>query len=464
MPAMLVAKNGERETRLPGPWEPAAANRWLLLGTEALQTVLLLSQRRLGSLAVFVLGGVLLYNAASLVVLRFGPLRRRAPIALLVVLDLLLVCAAASVTGASKSPFLGQFYLIIFAGSLFFGLAGGIATGIAAALLTAALGLAAPDGLRQDVRDLIPYFPITGAFTGYLSARLRQSAERQLAEAERERERQAREEAQRYEMGLARSIQEAAALPGLNGGGIAHEYGLDVAVYRTFAREVGGDFALTFPDAVMRELQDAHAARPPSRTLGLVVGDVSGKGIPAALTANSIAYLMPWLRPLQDAGRALAFLNRDLARRLPASAFVTMAFAEVSVPEMGACARVRLWSAGHPPAILWRARTGRTEITGETAGGPVLGIFPEWEARPPQEMVFEPGDVLVLYSDGLIETRRQEDGELFGTERVADTVAACAGEGADALARSLARAANEWGAPHDDLTILVCRYALAALS
>lgn len=408
------------------------AGRWLLVAAQTAESLLLLS-RGLTPQGRAILALLFLYNALTLVFVHRAAFVSRKKVLGLLVLDLAFVAAAATATGGSDSPFLGQCFLIIFVAALFYGLRGGVLAGAASALLTGLLVLKNPKGPWSDLRelgDLAPYFLISGALTGYLVDHLH-TWFRRFREGEVEaRRRDIAAEAGRREMELAWEMQRAAlpvAPPCVDG--------LEIAARSEFAREVGGDFHLFLDDGERR---------------GLVVGDVSGKGIPAALAATSIGHLLPWLRPLRDPHCALADLNRHLTERLPTEAFVTLALVETDL----AAGALRLWGAGHPPALCWQARTGRVVEAG-AAGGAALGLFPNWSGEA-AELVFEAGDVLLLYSDGLIEARN-EAGEQFGPERAAAVLAENAAAGPDAVAEALVGHVRAWGALDDDLTIVVCR-------
>jgi hypothetical protein len=411
------------------------AGRWLLVAAETAESLLLLSQNRrdLAPEAGAILALLFLYNALTLVFVHRATFVSRKRVLSLLVLDLTFVAAAAWATGGSGSPFLGQCFLIISAAALFYGLQGGVLAGAASALLTGLLVLRNPKGPWEDLRDLgdlAPYFLISGALTGYLVDHLH-TWFRRFREGEVEtRRRDIAAEAVRREMELAWEMQRAVlpvAPPCVDG--------LEIAARSEFAREVGGDFHLFLDDGERR---------------GFVVGDVSGKGIPAALAATSIGHLLPWLHPLCDSDQALSDLNQHLCERLPTEAFVTLALVETDL----AAGSLRLWSAGHPPPLCWQARTGRV-VEACAAPGMALGLFPSWTGEA-SEIAFDAGDVLLLYSDGLVETRNAQ-GEQFGAERAGEILAENAVAGPDAVAEALVGRVREWGALDDDLTILVCR-------
>ncbi len=160
---------------------------------------------------------------------------------------------------------------------------------------------------------------------------------------------------------------------------------------------VGGDFydvfALTEHDVV------------------LVIGDVSGHGVEAASMAALVrdtlrAYALQGL-PLQH---VMTLANESLVRQTDLLPFTTV-FAVFLRTDTG---RLEYASAGHPPALI-RRRSGGVEQLGGYA--PPLGVFPGvgYEVR---NSTLLPGEVLLLYTDGLLEARR--DGELFGEARVAE--------------------------------------------
>jgi len=408
------------------------AGRWLLIGAETVETALLLPFARLDRGAVPALALLFVYNAVSLLIVHRVPLRR-APVPWLMALDVLFVALAAYYTGGSGSPFLGQYYLIILAAALFYELPGGLAVGIAAAVIAALLAPISPgggwEGIGRDLRNLAGYYVLVGGFTGYVVRRMK-AWFRCYQESQAEiRVREVEREVARREMELGRTMQRT-ALPARP----PQVPGLDLAVRLEPAREVGGDFYL-FLSA--------------ERRVGLVVGDVMGKGLPAALIATSITYLLPALRPLADPAGAIRELNSSLHERLPEGAFVTMVLAEADAGS----GTLRIWNAGHPPWLCWRAREGRV-IEGKT-GNPVLGIFTGCDCRS-EEWPLENGDVLLLYSDGLIETPGAS-GELFGSERAAGVLAGNAGREAAEIVDALVGAVRQWGTLGDDLTLLVCK-------
>jgi phosphoserine phosphatase RsbU/P len=136
--------------------------------------------------------------------------------------------------------------------------------------------------------------------------------------------------------------------------------------------------------------------------------------------------------------------------RVVAGPFVTAVYASVSPTE----GRLRFAGAGHPPALLWRAGARRVERLNEN--GLVMG-FDEGARYVTGEVAVEPGDRLLLFTDGLIEAANARD-EFFGLERLEQTLVAGASLEAETLAdRLLAELERRRGVEgfEDDLTLLV---------
>src|SRR5919112_943663 len=231
------------------------------------------------------------------------------------------------------------------------------------------------------------------------------------------------------ELGVARRIQHALLpenLPKLEGWKVAHHY--------QPAREVGGDFY------DFLRLEDDR--------VGLVIGDVSGKGIAAALVmANTQSVLRAVTqRAGITPGQALEEANEVLFTYLPPNMFVTCFYA-VLEPREG---RLRYANAGHSLPYCWHEATA-TELR---ARGMPLGLMPGmgYEER---EWILAPGDGMLLYSDGLIEAHDPRH-EMFGTPRMEGFVSEHT-EGAtliDLLLAELKQFTGEEWEQEDDITLL----------
>jgi sigma-B regulation protein RsbU (phosphoserine phosphatase) len=202
------------------------------------------------------------------------------------------------------------------------------------------------------------------------------------------------------------------------------------------AFEVGGDLYDVFP------LADGRVA--------FSLGDVSGKGLPAALLMGMIQGAVrsnPWYR---DAAAQEAFarqLNALLCNRSAGAKFASLFWGAYD-PDR---ARLTYASAGHCPGFV----VGRKGIVRLDSSGPVLGLLPQ--SRFSQVTVdFERGDLLVLYSDGIVEAANTS-GEEFGEDRLCAALDRCKGASAEVAKAEILndyRAFLGAVAPEDDLTLL----------
>ena len=234
-------------------------------------------------------------------------------------------------------------------------------------------------------------------------------------------------------------ILQAALLPDIPD----HLLGLDLAKdYSSGLEEaqVGGDLYDAFP------LSDGR--------LALVMADVSGKGLAAAVLTATVKYS---LRAFAAEAAAPSLVIRRLNRTLRSEAtglnehFVTLFYA-VYDPLTG---RLTYSSAGHEAQIIKRAAGGATLLP---SNGPILGLV---DHRYDQDVDYlHPGDSLILFTDGLTEARAAGSRELLDLERVTTAIAGLdPGCGAGAIVAYLKQFTEDWtgGRPQDDLALLVAR-------
>jgi serine phosphatase RsbU (regulator of sigma subunit) len=215
--------------------------------------------------------------------------------------------------------------------------------------------------------------------------------------------------------------------------------GWDLAVDWRPAREVAGDF-YDFVDM-------------PDGRLGLFIADVSDKGVPAALfmaMARSLvrATLLSGRPPAQALERSNLLILTD-AR---ANMFVTLFFAALN-RQTGELTYV---NAGHNPPLVYRARSG--SIASLRAGGIALGVIDEIELHE-EQITLEPGDLVVLYTDGVTEAINDRYEE-FGLERMAQVLFQNAAESAGCLIDRLNEARGKFVGdqpPFDDAALIVVR-------
>jgi serine phosphatase RsbU (regulator of sigma subunit)/catechol 2,3-dioxygenase-like lactoylglutathione lyase family enzyme len=201
------------------------------------------------------------------------------------------------------------------------------------------------------------------------------------------------------------------------------------------ARQVGGDYY---------DFLDLGRER-----LGLVIGDISGKGIAAALLmANLQANLRSQCaNALDHPQRFLCSVNHLFCENTPDGSFATLFFAEYD--DSGG--HLRYGNCGHLPALLLRSddTVERLEATAT-----VLGVFQEWDCEIGERQIF-PGDRLVLYTDGVTEAF-SEAGEEFGEERLIEALGRHRKLSCKALLASIVDEVRRFS-PHeqkDDITLI----------
>jgi phosphoserine phosphatase RsbU/P len=202
---------------------------------------------------------------------------------------------------------------------------------------------------------------------------------------------------------------------------------------------------------------DFYDFLPTDGGLGVLIADVSGHGVPAALSASMVKVAIRAQRDWADKpAQVLTGLNSILCGSLQGQ-FVTAGYLYLD-PSRGALAYA---GAGHPPLLVWRAREARVECMEEN--GLMLGIFPEG-AYKSMTAALEPGDRFVLYTDGIAEAPSLS-GEEFGMERFKSFLAEHSGSSAQELCDALIKRVTAWsGSPreqHDDLTLIVVDYKAA---
>lgn len=190
----------------------------------------------------------------------------------------------------------------------------------------------------------------------------------------------------------------------------------------------------------------------PDGCLGLVISDVSGKGIPASLLASSLqAALRAHCDNSDSPGLILKRVNQHLHASTDPQHFATLFLAFFDPRSR----RLRYSSGGHNPPIL-RRRDGAVELLAE--GGLPLGAF-DFGRYDEAEVTLAPGDLVFLYTDGLTETRNGDDEE-FGTERVEALLHALHDQPVGTLIRRMSEELQSFcGRPvaDDDITLIALR-------
>ena len=212
--------------------------------------------------------------------------------------------------------------------------------------------------------------------------------------------------------------------------------GIDLAAVTVPCRTIGGDFY---------DYLDVGEGR-----FGFTLGDVSGKGPPAALLAAAVQSIFAAQAALGgNPAETMTRINRALLRRAIEARFATMFYGV-----LWSDGRLSYCNAGHESPII----VGRTQRSLDT-GGVVLGLFDnaKYEVETVQ---LEPGDTIVVFSDGVSEARNHADEEL-GRERLVTALGSVRDISSEATLEKLLAAVRDFtaGAPQaDDVTALVLRY------
>jgi sigma-B regulation protein RsbU (phosphoserine phosphatase) len=214
--------------------------------------------------------------------------------------------------------------------------------------------------------------------------------------------------------------------------------GYDVAAINLPTWEIGGDCY--------------DYIRLPSGSIGVTIADVSGKGVPAALImATFRAALRTQVSVDNDITHVMQAVNKLLLESIGLAAFVTAVYG-VLAPESG----LFLYSnCGHNPPLLLNRKA---EVKHLRSGGPALGVSPD--AHFDAEAVYlGPGDMLVLYTDGVVEVMDDNDQE-FGEERLEQVLRNSAHLSAEEVIRAVVDQTKSFAGHEsylDDFTIVVIR-------
>jgi phosphoserine phosphatase RsbU/P len=218
--------------------------------------------------------------------------------------------------------------------------------------------------------------------------------------------------------------------------------GLDYAGACRPALDVGGDY------------YDFIALS--KRELGIAIGDVSGKGIPAALLMATLrAFLRgQTLQRQSDLTAVMANLNKLVFESSTSNRYATFFYGEFD-----AATRVLTYvNGGHNPPMLFRHSDGGRDVVRLDAGGPVIGLMEDCFYQQ-ASVALEAGDVLVAYTDGISEAMNEAEDE-WGEERLMHAVRPNRAAPTRELIDRLMKSADAFvaGAPqHDDMTLVILR-------
>lgn len=292
-----------------------------------------------------------------------------------------------------------------------------------------AVGLGTASVSKNDLFDVPLALILVPVIVSYLNAP-RFLAEARVAEQRSQLERRAEEVLEQEDLAPRRWAARLAPeeLPATEG----FELG---RVYEPGTGMMAGDFYDVYSTASTR--------------LAVVIGDVAGHGIEPSITAFQVKYLLRnFLRQYRDPAQALEELNVLLSAAGRPEDLVSVCTVVFDI----AAATLRFASAGHPAAWLWHDG----ELKALRATGPLLTLDPHGSYYS-RETPLDPGDLLVMYTDGLAEAR--SGGQLFGEDRIAGIIRRDPGQEATVLCKQLLEAARDFASEPltDDVAVLAVR-------
>lgn len=202
---------------------------------------------------------------------------------------------------------------------------------------------------------------------------------------------------------------------------------------------VGGDF------------YDVHPAVAPDDETLVVLGDVCGKGLEAAVLSGKIRNTLQALAPLANHHEGVLKLLNGALLTPDNSRFATVVLA--SIARRDGQLTLRLTCAGHPAPLI--VRNDGSVDRAETRGT-LVGALPDFKART-FETALAPGETCLLYTDGVTEARGGPLGrDVFGDERLSEILAECSGMPAEAVVERVMMLASQWvkQRAHDDMAVV----------
>jgi serine phosphatase RsbU (regulator of sigma subunit)/pSer/pThr/pTyr-binding forkhead associated (FHA) protein len=238
------------------------------------------------------------------------------------------------------------------------------------------------------------------------------------------------------ELGIARDIQQALLPRGSREFPHLTISGINIPCY-----EVGGDYFDIFPIN--------------TESVGFLIADVSGKGLGAALLTTMLQGAFSGVSSGAEPQRVFQHINSLLCDRTDVGRFATLFYGS-----LGPDGTLTYLNAGHPSPLILRRGAVRNLFT---EGALPLGLIPEAEFSVVREQL-EPGDTLVLFSDGITEAQNK-NGEFFGETRFETMLAPEHTTALDALKKTIVQSVQEFTgtvSQADDVTVLLARYRAPA--
>jgi len=218
--------------------------------------------------------------------------------------------------------------------------------------------------------------------------------------------------------------------------------GLDFAGYCRPAEGVGGDYY--------------DFVRLTDGCMGVAIGDVSGKGIAAALMMASLQASLrgQTIKPAETLGEMVGLINKLVYEASAENRYATFFYAEYN-PQTRV---LRYVNAGHNSPMILRQANGNSEIIRLSDGGMVIGLFPDCKFRE-SRVVLAPGDVFLAYTDGISEAMDSSDEE-FGEDRLIAALGEHKARTAADLISEILERVDRFTAgakQHDDMTLVAVR-------
>ena len=359
-----------------------------------------------------------------------------------IAIDLVFIAGVLVPTQGLQSLFFGLYYFVIIGAAMWYGLRGGLLAAGASVASVCAIEFVeivrahAPHLFdvyakfgAPDVFSRLPYLFLVAWMTGAVTDAFRRETERRLSLERRAAGLRVERERMDHDLAAARAVQRS-LLPSAP----PRAPGLSVAFRYLPAGPVGGD------------IYDFVALSP--RETGFMVADVSGHSLPAALLVAAAKGAL-YDNLAQPPAEMMAAVNRRLVRDTGDDRFVTMVYACVSLSPPS----VRWVNAGHPAPVLLRRGAGATLLEGHEA---VLGIM-EAVTFVERSVDLMPGDVLLLYSDGLVERDRPEGGVSGYHEFRVAMDGLQPDQDVETIADAALALSGEMGSARDDVALVVVK-------
>lgn len=214
---------------------------------------------------------------------------------------------------------------------------------------------------------------------------------------------------------------------------------LDLAAKNIPSQQVGGDYY--------------DIVETPDKNFITAIGDVTGKGIPAALLMANLQSMLHVLLPVDiTLGEATGRINNLIYENTPSDKFITFFWAKYFHEE----SRLKYINAGHnPPLLLRKTRNDFEELS---EGGLILGAMPSFTPYAETDITLNKGDIVVMYTDGVTETFNR-NGEEYGEDKLQQLILESRTQSAGELLDAIVQDVRNFNAGKlaDDLTLIVIR-------